>query len=225
MWTTRNVVRIASLGALLLAGSCAAPINDGSGLVADGAANHPIVVEPSYLTLKLPFNAGDAGLLPDDSARFTAFVEDFLQSGNGAISITAPAGGDADAAIGYFGERLAAMGVPRGRILVGTRSPGDADARVELGYVSYHASSPPCGDWSTGWADTSDNQPPPNFGCSVQHNIAAMVADPRDLVTPRTPDAPDAVRRATVLDNYEKGKPTAAEKSQDQSGAVADVNK
>lgn len=212
MRNTKDIMRSASLAAMLLAGSCAAPTNDGTGLVADPAVNHPITVEPSYRSIKLPFAAADAGLMPEDSAQFSVFVADFLSGGNGAISITAPAGPGANAAIRYFGERLASLGVPRDRILVGTREQADSDARVELGYVAYTAHVAACGDWSTDWSDGADNKPPPNFGCAVQHNIAAMVSDPRDLVEPRALDASDATRRATVLGHYEKGEVTQADK-------------
>ena len=161
--------------------------------------------------------------MPDDAQHFDAFVTDFLQHGNGAISISAPAGGDASAAIAYFGERLADAGVPRERILVGTRAA--TDGRVELGYIGYEATTSACGDWSQNLGDTSSNRVDPNFGCAVQHNIAAQIADPRDLVAPRTMGTGDASRRATVYDNYKNGKPTGATLTPDQSAAVADVNK
>jgi pilus assembly protein CpaD len=227
MWTMKDIARASSLAALLIAGSCAAPQNDGTGLVADPVANHPITVEPAYHTLKLPYSQSDAGLMPEDAAHFSVFVAEFLSSGNGAISITAPQGPSANAAIGYFGERLAQFGVPRERILVGTRAQAD-DGRVELGYVAYKAHVEACGDWSTDWADGADNKPPPNFGCAVQHNIAAMVADPRDLVEPRAMDASDASRRNTVMGHYEKGEVTQADKHTadkpvEQSGTSSEI--
>jgi pilus assembly protein CpaD len=227
MSTMKDFMRFASLAALLLAGSCAAPTSDGDLLMADGLANHPITVEPSYRSIKLPFSATDQGLMPDDAAHFSVFVSEYLSSGNGAISITAPQGSAANAAIGYFGERLASLGVPRDRILVGTRADG-SDDRVEIGYVAYTAHVEACGDWSTNWADGADNQPPPNFGCSTQHNLAAMVADPRDLVEPRTMEASDATRRAVVTGHYEKGEVTqadkhSADKSVEQSGTSSQV--
>lgn len=227
MQTTKDILRFASLAALLLAGSCAAPTSDGNMLMADGTANHPITVEPSYRSIKLPFSATDQGLMPDDAAHFSVFVSEYLSSGNGAISITAPQGGSANAAIGYFGERLASLGVPRDRILVGTR-PAAGDERVEIGYMAYTAHVEACGDWSTNWADTADNQPTPNFGCATQHNLAAMIADPRDLVEPRAMEASDATRRATVLGHYEKGEITQADKRTadkpiEQSGTSSSV--
>lgn len=221
--STRDFLRVASLLAVLAAGSCAAPSNDNQGLFDDPIVNHPIDVQPSYRTIRLSFSAPDAGLMPDDAQHFDAFVEDFMQHGNGAISISAPAGSDASAVIAYFGERLAGAGVPRERILVGTREA--TDGKVELGYIGYQATTAPCGNWSSNLGDTDGNHPNPNLGCSVQHNLAAQVSDPRDLVTARTMGTGDAARRATVYDNYKNGKPTGATLTPDQSAAIADVNK
>ena len=222
---SKEFLRIASLLAALAAGSCATPYNGGDGPMEDPAVNHPIVVEPTYHSLKLGFSAPNAGLMPDDSQHFDDFVADFMQRGNGSISITVPSGRDSSATISYFGERMASAGVSRDRILVGTRDAADGDKRVELGFISYRASTAPCGDWSTSVTYTASNHVTPNFGCAVQHNIAAQVADPRDLMGAQPLAAGDAARRAVVYDNYKNGKPTAATKTDDQSGAVTDVAK
>ncbi len=215
-----KVLCCGALAAVLLAGSCAAPTNDGK-IVADGAVNHPITVSPDYRTLRVPF-AGD-GMTTEEAAKFDQFVADYMARGNGAISISAPSGPGAPEAIRYFGERLADLGVQRSRILVGTHDVANGDSRIEVGYVAYVAHTDPCGDWSKNLGDTSSNLPGPDFGCAVQHNIAAMVADPRDLLGPRTMDASDATRRATVIGKYEKGDSTAATKTQDQSGTVSQM--
>ncbi len=222
--SAKDIFKVASLLAVLAAGSCAAPINDAdTGLMDDPTVNHPIQVQPSYRTLKLSFSAPDAGLMPDDAEHFDAFVAAYIQHGSGAISVSAPAGQGASATISYFGERLAAAGVPREKILVGTRESGDG--KVELGYITYEASTAPCGDWSADYADAASNRVSPNFGCAVQHNIAAQVADPRDLVAPQPMGPGDAARRAAVYGNYKDGKPTGATLTPDQSGAVSDVAK
>jgi pilus assembly protein CpaD len=180
-------------------------------------------VAPHFTALKVNFSAADAGLLPDDAARFDAFVADYASRGSGSISISAPQGSDATAIIHYFATRLFEMGVPRSRILVGTHE--GADPRVEVGFIAYAASTKACGDWSENLSNTAANAPAPNFGCAVQTNIAAQVADPRDLIEMRASGPSDTNRRTTVLGNYEQGKVTAADKSKDQSGAVADVDK
>lgn len=223
MTTFKNALRTASVAAVLLAGSCAAPINDGNGLSSDPAANHPIMVEPHFTSIKLSFSASQAGLLPDDAEKLDAFVADYLSRGSGSISVSAPAGQESTAAISYFGTRLFEMGVPRSRILVGTHE--GADARIEIGFIAYQARTNPCGDWSRNLADTAANQTPANLGCAIQTNIAAQVADPRDLIEMRPTDPSDATRRAVVLDNYEKGKITSSEKTADQSSVIAGVGK
>jgi pilus assembly protein CpaD len=223
MPSAKDFLRVASLFAVLAAGSCAAPINGEGGLVDDPMVNHPIVVAPHYRSIRLSFSAPQAGLMPDDAQRFDDFVAAYIQHGNGAISISAPTGRDAQAAIGYFGERLASAGVPREHILVGTADT--RDGKVEIGYIGYQATTDTCGDFSSNLGDTASNRTSANLGCATQHNIAAMVADPRDLMGPATMASGDASRRATVYDNYRKGQPTGATLSADQSGAVSDVAK
>ncbi|MGH6870614.1 MAG: CpaD family pilus assembly protein [Rhizomicrobium sp.] len=222
--TTKDIFRFASLAAVLLAGSCAAPMNDGTGLMADGSANHPIVVEPSAHTMQVSFAGPDAGLNAQDDSHLGAFVADYMQHGNGAISVSVPQGPGAADTITWFGEHLAEMGVPRSHILVGQHDGGG----VELNYISYAAHSDDCGDWSVNAGDTSSNMVMPNFGCSTQHNIAAQVADPRDLIEPRGMGPVDANRRQTVTGKYEKGEITQADKNKtdkvnEQSGAESDV--
>jgi pilus assembly protein CpaD len=220
--TTKNILRFASLAAVLLAGSCASPNDgDGVGLVADGGVNHPITVEPTSQALSIAFAGPNAGLSAPDEQRVDAFVADYLARGNGAISVSVPQGPDSTDTVTWFGEHFAEMGVPRSRILVGMHDGGG----VELSYISYVAHTEECGDWSTSVADTASNLPMPNFGCATEHNLAAQVADPRDLVAPRKMGDADANRRATVTGKYEKGQITASDKSPDQSAAVADVNK
>jgi pilus assembly protein CpaD len=214
----RTILRTVSVMAVLMAGSCGPDINHP--LTEDGQINHPITVEPDYRTLKLSY---EGSLSAEDAANLSAFVEDYLSRGNGAISISVPSGPDASQTITQLGERLADMGVPRSRILVGIQDRSGSDGRVEIGYISYRAHTDQCGDWSVDAADNEANGTMPNFGCAVQNNIAAEVVDPRDLAQSRGLASADATRRMQVLNNYEHAQTTSAQKTQSQSGAVSDV--
>jgi pilus assembly protein CpaD len=214
-----------SLAAVLLAGSCAAPTN---GLMEDGAVNHPISVEPSYQSMKLYYAPADNGISPADQARFDNFVASYQEHGNGAIAVSAPSGINSQVMIAFFAQRINDMGVSKDHILVATHDAPDNDQRVEINYVSYQAHTDKCGDWSEDLANTEDNMVPKNFGCAVQQNIAAQVSDPRDLLAPRPIEDASAVRRATVMGNYEAGKITSSDKrkadlSDEQSGTSSDV--
>lgn len=217
-----DAMRAGAIAAVLLAGSCAAPMSNGMVTTDDPDMNHPIVVDTAPKAIRLSFSAADAGLMPEDAARFNAFVAQYKADGNGTVNVTAPAGPTAQQTLSYFGERLAAAGISRSRIMVGTRN--DNDGRVELSYTGYVAHTQDCGDWSSQQAsDTFSNLPMANFGCAVQHNIAAQIENPRDIEEPRALGPSDAMRRATVMSAYENGTPTAANKTSDQSVAVSDV--
>jgi type IV pilus biogenesis protein CpaD/CtpE len=45
----------------------------------------------------------------------------------------------------------------------------------------------------------------PNYGCAYQNNVAAMVANPADLLRQRAELPPDANRRAGVIEAYRAG--------------------
>ncbi len=204
------LVRGLSLAALLMAGSCAAPDTGANGVFLDGAVNHPIAVEPSYQSLKLTY--AYSGLSVAEEQRLQTFVGDYINHGNGSIAVSVPAGTGASAAISWFAEHIAAMGIDRTRIIVAQHDAPAGDTRVELNYVAYQASVGKCGDWSEDLSKTLDNSTSRNFGCAVQQNIAAMIADPRDLLGPRNMDPIDAKRRAIMVDHYEKGEITQADK-------------
>lgn len=208
-----------ALAALCVA-ACANPVN-GPEASFDPNTRYPISVEPRMMTLRLPADARSADLDQNLSGQLERFAADYLDHGSGAIAVSAP--NRYRNAPSDYAERLVELGVPRDRILVGNQDdPGSSDA-VKLTYIRYVAETPACGNWSMSEGDTSANLTQRNFGCSTQHNIAAVVADPRDLVSPRALTPDDAQRRLEVLDKYRKGQTTVAEKTQAQSGNVANV--
>jgi len=56
---------------------------------------------------------------------------------------------------------------------------------------------------------TSNNQPYGNFGCAQTANLAALIDNPRQLLSPYPLDNASTIRRSTVLDNYNAGQATA----------------
>ncbi len=216
-------LRGAALATILIAGSCSTT-DPNSVVWEDGARNHPIMVEPSYRDLKVQFAGGADGMSSDDAIKFDNFLADYRAHGNGSLGISVPNGPASRAAITYFGERAAATGISRDKILVSTRDVANGDTRVDVTYIAYSARTQACGDWSENESFTMDNSTPKRFGCSVQQNIAAMVADPRDLLGPGRMGPVDTARRATVMDKYEKGEVTQATKRSADIGSEQSAN-
>ena len=80
-----------------------------------------------------------------------------------------------------------------------------------------------CGDWTANVARTEDNLPMPNFGCAHQQNIAAVIANPNDVLTPRAETPPDAARRQQVITDYRTPKSPATPVVDEQNINISDV--
>jgi pilus assembly protein CpaD len=207
--TKQHLLKGASLVATLLLASCGgnwAAVN-GQGAEVDPQVAFPITVGPHMERL---------AVTPGSESQLQGYASAFMASGNGSITVSAPT----PEAGRHVADRLAALGVPRDRIVMGAMAPGGA---VQLSYVGYGASSPPCDNWSENYSLTLENLPTPNFGCTSQHNLAAMIADPRDLVNPQAMTPPDTERRMIVIEKWRKGEPTSSQKTREQSGAISQV--
>jgi len=72
---------------------------------------------------------------------------------------------------------------------------------------------------------TRDNKPYKNFGCTVNSNLAAQIADPRDLESPAPATSADAERKSVVLGHYRKGEKTSSEADDTAKGTVSQAIK
>ncbi len=212
--TPNTIIRIAGFCAIAVAGSCSVTPDMAPGAIMhDPTANHQIMVAPSYRSLKVDFVPQAGGMTPVAAAQLDAFVSDYRDRGTGSIAVSVPASAQTQGMIDVFAGHINRMGIARDKILVATHDAPMGDMRVEVNYVAYQANvAKACGDWSENLSFTMHNRTPANFGCAVQQNIAAMVADPRDLISPRGLGESDAARRVTVMDKYRQGEITSSNK-------------
>jgi len=115
---------------------------------------------------------------------------------------------------------LMSEGVPPGRIV--TTAYGGSGP-VSLIFSRTVARTAPCGDWNDNLARTGDNEPFPDFGCAHQQNIAAVVADPNDFVTPRAETPADAARRSQVFTDYRTPKDPSTPVNIQQDARISEV--
>ena len=112
-----------------------------------------------------------------------------------------------------YGDRVAiddpsaSLGV-RDDVAAGALAPGQA--RVIL--TRSTASVPGCPDWSH-TADANDaNATNPNYGCATNGNMAAMIADPEDLVQGKRGTGETVLLTSTkAIDAYREAPPTGTE--------------
>lgn len=154
----------------------------------------------------------EEGLSSNQVAALGDLAQRFAASGAGAIVIEAPAGGDPVAVRAAHDTRAALerAGLPSERLRLVSYAGPDPRAPVLVGFETVQAAVPRCG---TAWGNlgrTGDNLSSSNFGCAVSANLAAQIADPRDISAPRAMTPADAGRRSVVFDNYRAGRQTAA---------------
>jgi len=188
---------------------------------------HPIEVKSEVALLNVATD-GAGRLSPQSRQQVAGFFNAYRSDGSGAIEIQTAVGGRAAAQTeGEIRDIAAIYGIPRNYITVAGFAPEQgATATTRLAYARYVASVPSCenADWSQNLSMTWDNTTYPTLGCSTQQNIAAMAANPRDLIEAQPMDATaSAERRDTIIGKYEKGEPTAAKANDGDSGKVADV--
>ncbi len=165
------------------------------------------------------------GMAERDAVKY--FAAAYQNEGVGSVIISRPSNGPDDvAAMRAAADARAVMlaeGVEPARI---TEGPYDASgagaAPLVISYRTYEASVPNCPDishWDFAWTGT--NLALPSFGCAVAVNLAAMIADPSDLVGDQPMDPADLNRRSMVLTKYRSGEKTSSERNQDANGAIS----
>jgi pilus assembly protein CpaD len=165
-----------------------------------------------------------AGLSPAQAAALGDLVQRWRDAGAETITIRSPSGGAENVyrSVAAIQQALEQEGVGATQVRVASYDPGNhANPPIAVGFLGYKAQGPQCGH---NWADftkSGDNLANNNFGCANTANIAAMIANPGDLLAPRPVDPPDAGRRETVIGKYRQGVVTSTPKDTQATGAVS----
>ncbi|GAB4525733.1 MAG: CpaD family pilus assembly protein [Amphiplicatus sp.] len=180
------------------------------------AEEHPISVDTQVVTLTLDADPTTTDLSAVDKARIRAFADAYLTSGHGPLTVTAPSGGggadrDGEEAAADVRAVLHEAGVDWASMTGSSyRAGGENDRQIILSYTRYVATPSACGNWAGMRMRDYRNLRSPNFGCATQNNLAAMIADPRDLIQPADEAPADAEARVRVMRAYRKGEPTSS---------------
>jgi pilus assembly protein CpaD len=193
----------------------------------DPSERHPILVSQQPQSMNVQVTRGSGGLTPHQRAELMAFAARSRASdaGNSKVIIGAPSGGTNEVAamraVHEIRQLLNDNGIAETAIAVEVYSrEGDPQPPIRVSFMRYIAEGPQCGDWSTNLARDPQNMPYPNLGCTMQHNLAAMIANPADLLGPRGETGRSGERRDVTWDKYVKGDTTGADKSDDEKVEV-----
>jgi pilus assembly protein CpaD len=178
----------------------------------DYRQRHPIVLTEKEHSVDIPIAASDRHLTTGMRDMIRGFVQDYRAHASGTVEILSPrqsANTFAASALNpQIRRELVTNGIPSGRVVNSyypSGGPGDA-APIRLRFTATTAATNNCGQWPDDLADNAfDNQNYYNFGCATQHNLAAQVANPTDLIAPRAMTPIDADQRSKVINDYRTG--------------------
>lgn len=173
------------------------------------AEEHPITVDSQVVTMTVAVD----GVVSDlERSRLAAFANAYLENGHGPVNISAPAAAKRYDAAADVRKALNEAGVSWEDMTSAGYIPAEGTKQeIILSYTRYVATPSACGVWQGIKARDYANMRSPNFGCATQNNLAAMVADPRDLMQPADEAPADATARIRGVKAYREGQKTASE--------------
>lgn len=214
-----------------------------------GCASHaPTAVPQSYLQgtaldrnaigvakrtefLEVNIDPVSSELSMKDRERIESFVQTYRSKGHGPLIMSLPETSDnsqlAVSAVVTAREIAWQNGVEYDEI-AGSSHGADSDKSepMILAFQVYDAVAPDCKSMAEyDVSDVRSNNEMPSLGCSVRTNLAAMIADPADLLGQREITSADPLRRKVILDKFRQGESTASARSSDESGTVSDAVK
>jgi pilus assembly protein CpaD len=173
--------------------------------------NVPVVSSADYV---FDAAAPSGSLAPGESDRLTGWFQGLGLGYGDTIYVDGGYAPAARAEVASVAGRYGMMVTPGAPVTAGSVQPGS----VRVVVARRRASVPGCPKWTYRSQPDWDNKTMSNYGCSVNANLAAMVADPEDLLHGREGAVVIDPRTATrAVDVYRSKAPSG-------SGDLKDVS-
>jgi pilus assembly protein CpaD len=175
------------------------------------AVNVPVVTTADYV---FDAAAPSGRLAPGEADRLNGWFQGLGLGFGDSIYVDGAYGEPAQAQIAQVAGRYGMLVQPGAPVTAGVVQPGN----VRVVVSRRRAEVPGCPNWSRPAEPNLDNKNMSNYGCSVNSNFAAMVADPVDLIHGREGSGVgDATTAAKAVMFYRTSPPTGSQGLKDVS--------
>lgn len=195
----RNRIAILALASAIA--GCATPDADqpARGLT---AVNQPVVTRSDFA---MDVAAPDGSLSSSEEARLDGWFRGLGLGYGDNIYVDGDYSGSARDNVAKVAGRYGMMVSAGAPVTAGSIQPGT----VRVVVSRTRASVPGCPNWDGQASPDFDNKQMSNYGCAVSGNMAAMVADPQDLVHGRDGGpVVDTITASKAVGSYRAAKPT-----------------
>lgn len=196
--------------------------------IMDTDTKYPFLVDSRMVTQPVIFVPGQTAISKVDIKSLNVFVHHFFKSGGHKLDIRISSADDdaqGKARLETLRRHILRLGVRPGEITL-HRIDGviDRGGPMILSFESYSVRPIECTQRNVGTSPNPSNTKHPDHGCSLRAGIAAMIANPADLQSPRPEGPAFGARRGRVLRNYGEGQPTeGARGDNESSGSIRDL--
>lgn len=233
MMTKKHLLISAALGGVLLFGGCQS--NGSAGHVPaeyfDGTSldRNPIQVTQHTEYLEIQMDDRDTQLRVSELMKVREFLDSYTDVGHGPLVVSMPKdASNPQLAVGAVAEirQLAWEAGVNYEAMLGAAydANGRTSTPVVMAYKTYKATAPKC--LSLAQQDVTNaisNSDLPSLGCAIRTNMAAMIAEPSDLLGERDLDEGDLSRRSRQLELWRNGETTAAARAEGESAVVSNA--
>lgn len=168
------------------------------------SVKQPVVSRADYVfDLAAPYGGVDAV----EASRLDAWFDSIdVRYGDTIYLDDAAGAGDPSrrAAVAAVAARRGLLIAPGAPVTQGAIAPGTL--RVVVSRTT--AEVPGCPDWDRISQPDFENSTGSNYGCAINSNLAAMIANPEDLVSGRAAGSSDGTQVVKALTTYRTAKPT-----------------
>jgi pilus assembly protein CpaD len=163
------------------------------------------------------------GLSANQHAALRDLAARYFATGTGSVEVQGPAGDDPAASRQAWATRAALeeAGIPADRIRVVGYAAPDPRSPVLAGFETLHAVIPDCAAVPRDMGGRFSNRSSQGLGCAITANMAAQIADPRDILAARPMSPSDSGRAAVVFDNYRRGEVASTPQENLVEGRIA----
>ena len=207
------------------------------GVPDDYRLRHPIAITEANRSIVVFIGHGRGGLTASQRDDVAGLARTWVREGTGGVlaevPVDSPNANAAAATMGEIRSVLMAGGVPANGIATQTYRPANPQelTPIRLSYTKIAATAGPCGKWPDDLGPNIDNplynenKQYYNFGCATQRNLAAMVANPSDLVQPRSETPAYTARRTEGFEKYRQGNSSATSYPEGEKAKLSDIGK
>ena len=232
MTNSKTIIFTALAGSLAALSGCQSdaptnrhvPISDYYGTPLD---RHQIGVKERREYLEVSLDSRDTQLRSAEVMKVRNFLAKYKDVGHGPLIISMPKSAQAPqlavGAVSEIREFAWEAGIEYHQMLgAAYDASGKSVTPIVMAFKTYEAIAPECPSIAEfDFANATANTELPTFGCAVRANMAAMIAEPADLLGTRPLEDGSFARQQIQLDLWLQGQPTPSQRDDSETAAIS----